>query len=203
MVDYFRKEVIYDTTIYFIISYYGLYMAYTLSYLYKRTLFIWLYSHCLLIPSDKTISSYLARITRIHDRRSTLFKYGLNAFLIGDIACLFFYYHYQPFTYIELIVPVVSMILLEIVTYSKDIDYKTEITSYIFALVWLTSKSILTAITMNTLNFKMMALGFILYLLSDVLLVFYKRNKYQILGILNIFFYYFGIFLTAYSFSFI
>ena len=95
------------------------------------------------------------------------------------------------------------MILLEVVTYSKDIDYKTEITSYIFALVWLTTKSILAAITMNTLNFKMMALGFILYLLSDVLLAFYKRNKYQILGILNIFFYYFGIFLTAYSFSFI
>lgn len=135
--------------------------------------------------------------------KKNLFKYGLNAFLIGDIACLFFYYHYQPFTYIELIAPVVSMILLEVVTYSKDIDYKTEITSYIFALVWLTTKSILAAITMNTLNFKMMALGFILYLLSDVLLAFYKRNKYQILGILNIFFYYFGIFLTAYSFSFI
>lgn len=135
--------------------------------------------------------------------KKNLFKYGLNAFLIGDIACLFFYYHYQPFTYIELIAPVVSMILLEVVTYSKDIDYKTEITSYIFALVWLTTKSILAAITMNTLNFKMMALGFILYLLSDVFLAFYKRNKYQILGILNIFFYYFGIFLTAYSFSFI
>lgn len=135
--------------------------------------------------------------------KKNLFKYGLNAFLIGDIACLFFYYHYQPFTYIELIAPVVSMILLEVVTYSKDIDYKTEITSYIFALIWLTTKSILAAITMNTLNFKMMSLGFILYLLSDVLLAFYKRNKYQILGILNIFFYYFGIFLTAYSFSFI
>lgn len=135
--------------------------------------------------------------------KKNLFKYGLNAFLIGDIACLFFYYHYQPFTYIELIAPVVSMILLEVVTYSKDIDYKTEITSYIFALIWLTTKSILAAITMNTLNFKMMALGFILYLLSDVFLAFYKRNKYQILGILNIFFYYFGIFLTAYSFSFI
>ena len=135
--------------------------------------------------------------------KKNLFKYGLNAFLIGDIACLFFYYHYQPFTYIELIAPVVSMILLEVVTYSKDIDYKTEITSYIFSLVWLTTKSILAAITMNTLNFKMMALGFILYLLSDVFLAFYKRNKYQILGILNIFFYYFGIFLTAYSFSFI
>lgn len=135
--------------------------------------------------------------------KKNLFKYGLDAFLIGDIACLFFYYHFQPFTYIELFVPVVSMILLEIVTYSKDIDYKTEITSYIFALVWLTTKSILTAITLNTLNFKMMALGFIFYLLSDALLVFYKKNKYQILGILNIFFYYFGIFLTAYSFSFI
>lgn len=135
--------------------------------------------------------------------KKNLFKYGLDAFLIGDIACLFFYYHFQPFTYIELFVPVVSMILLEIVTYSKDIDYKTEITSYIFALVWLTTKSILTAITLNTLNFKMMALGFIFYLLSDVLLVFYKKNKHQILEILNIFFYYFGIFLTAYSFSFI
>lgn len=135
--------------------------------------------------------------------KKNLFKYGLDAFLIGDIACLFFYYHFQPFTYIELFVPVVSMILLEIVTYSKDIDYKTEITSYIFALVWLTTKSILTALSLNTLNFKMMALGFILYLLSDVLLVFYKKNNHQILGILNIFFYYFGIFLTAYSFSFI
>ena len=135
--------------------------------------------------------------------KKNLFKYGLDAFLIGDIACLFFYYHFQPFTYIELFVPVVSMILLEIVTYSKDIDYKTEITSYIFALVWLTTKSILTAITLNTLNFKMMALGFILYLLSNVLLVFYKKNNHQILGLLNIFFYYFGIFLAAYSFSFI
>lgn len=138
--------------------------------------------------------------------KKNLFKYGLDAFLIGDIACLFFYYHFEPFTYTELIVPVCSMILLEILTYYKIVDfstYKTEITSYIFALVWLTTKSILTAITMNTLNFKMMALGFILYLLSDILLVFYKKNKYQILGILNIFFYYFGIFLTAYSFSFI
>lgn len=138
--------------------------------------------------------------------KKNLFKYGLDAFLIGDIACLFFYYHFEPFTYTELIVPVCFMILLEILTYYKIVDfstYKTEITSYIFALVWLTTKSILTAITMNTLNFKMMALGFILYLLSDILLVFYKKNKYQILGILNIFFYYFGIFLTAYSFSFI
>lgn len=138
--------------------------------------------------------------------KKNLFKYGLDAFLIGDIACLFFYYHFEPFKYIELIVPVCFMILLEILTYYKIVDfstYKTEITSYIFALVWLTTKSILTAITMNTLNFKMMALGFILYLLSDILLVFYKKNKYQILGILNIFFYYFGIFLTAYSFSFI
>lgn len=135
--------------------------------------------------------------------KKNLFKYGLYAFLVGDIACLFFYYHFQPFTYIELFVPVVSMILLEIVTYSKDIDYKTEITSYTFALVWLTSKSILTALTLNTFNFKMMAFGFTLYLLSDILLAFYKKNKYQILGILSIFLYYFGIFLTAYSFSFI
>ena len=135
--------------------------------------------------------------------KKNLFKYGLYAFLVGDIACLFFYYRYLPFNYIELIAPVISMILLEIVTYSKDIDYKTEITSYIFALVWLTTKSILTALSLNTLNFKMMSLGFILYLLSDVLLVFYKKNNHQILGLLNIFFYYFGIFLTAYSFSFI
>ena len=114
--------------------------------------------------------------------KKNLFKYGLNAFLIGDIACLFFYYRYLPFNYIEL---------------------KTEITSYTFALVWLTTKSILTALSLNTLNFRMMSLGFILYLLSVVLLVFYKKNNHQILGLLNIFFYYFGIFLTAYSFSFI
>lgn len=135
--------------------------------------------------------------------KKNLFRYGLYAFLIGDIACLFFYYRYLPFNYIELIAPVISMILLEIVTYSKDIELKTEITSYIFALVWLTTKSILTALSLNTLNFKMMSLGFILYLLSDALLVFYKKNNHQILGLLNIFFYYFGIFLTAYSFSFI
>lgn len=138
--------------------------------------------------------------------KKELFRYGLYAFLIGDIACLFFYYHYQPFTYKELIIPVLSMILLEIVTYFKEIDfstYKTEITSYIFALVWLTTKSILVALSLNTFNFKMMALGFILYLLSDIILAFYKKNKYSLLGMLNIFFYYFGIFLTAYSLSFV
>ena len=106
----------------------------------------------------------------------------------------------------ELIVPVCAMILLEILAYYKIVDlstYKTELTSYIFALVWLTTKAILTAFTLNTLSFIMMATGLILYLISDILLAFYKTNKIQILGILNIFFYYFGIFLTAYSFSFL
>lgn len=135
--------------------------------------------------------------------KKNLFKYGLYAFLVGDIACLFFYYHYQSFNYIELIFPVLSMILLEIYTYFNEIEYKTEISSYIFALVWLTTKSILTAISLNTLNFKMMAVGFILYLISDILLVLFKKNNVQFLGIISIFLYYFGIFLTAYSFSFI
>ena len=138
--------------------------------------------------------------------KKELFKYGLNAFLIGDIAFLFFYYHFESFTYIELIVPVCAMILLEILTYFKIVDlstYKTELTSYIFALVWLTTKAILTAINLNTLNFIMIAIGLILYLLSDILLVFYKKNNVQYLGIISIFLYYFGIFLTAYSFSFI
>lgn len=135
--------------------------------------------------------------------KKNLFKYGLYAFLIGDIACLFFYYHYQSFNYVELIFPVLSMILLEIYTYFNEIEYKTEISSYIFALVWLTTKSILTAISLNTLNFKMMAVGFIFYLISDILLVLFKKNNVQFLGIISIFLYYFGIFLTAYSFSFI
>ena len=135
--------------------------------------------------------------------KKNLFKYGLYAFLVGDIACLFFYYHYQSFNYIELIFPVLSMILLEIYTYFNEIEYKTEISSYIFALVWLTTKSILTAISLNTLNFKMMAVGFILYLISDILLVLFKKNNVQFLGIISIVLYYFGIFLTAYSFSFI
>ena len=124
--------------------------------------------------------------------KKKLFRYGLNAFLIGDIACLFFYYHYQSFNYVELIFPLLSMILLEIYTYFNEIEYKTEISSYIFALVWLTTKSILTAISLNTLNFKMMAVGFIFYLISDILLVLFKKNNVQFLGIL-----------TAYSFSFI
>ena len=105
----------------------------------------------------------------------------------------------------ELIVPVCAMILLEILAYYKIVDfstYKTELTSYIFALVWLATKAILTAFTL-TFSFIMMAIGLILYLISDILLAFYKTNKIQILGILNIFFYYFGIFLTAYSFSFL
>ncbi|WP_413464767.1 lysoplasmalogenase family protein [Catenibacterium mitsuokai] len=33
--------------------------------------------------------------------KKELFRYGLNAFLIGDIAFLFFYYHFEPFTYID------------------------------------------------------------------------------------------------------
>lgn len=138
--------------------------------------------------------------------KKELFRYALNAFLIGNTAFLFFYYHFESFTYIELIVPVCAMILLEILTYFKIIDlstYKTELTSYIFALVWLTTKSILTAISLNTLNFKMMAVGFIFYLISDILLVLFKKNNVQFLGIISIFLYYFGIFLTAYSFSFI
>ena len=112
--------------------------------------------------------------------KKQLFKYGLNAFLIGDIAFLFFYYHFESFTYIELIVPVCAMILLEILTYFNIVDlstYKTELTSYIFALVWLTTKGILTALSLNTTHFKMMAVGLVLYLISDILLAFYKTKK--------------------------
>ena len=172
-----------------------MYMAYTLSYLYKRFMFFRFYPHGLFLSSNKIISSYTSSTTRymIGDIllcKKELFRYGLNAFLIGDIAFLFFYYHFEPFTYIELIVPVCAMILLEILAYYKIVDlstYKTELTSYIFALVWLTTKAILTAFTLNTLSFIMMATGLILYLISDILLAFYKTNKIQILGILKYF----------------
>lgn len=136
------------------------------------------------------------------------FKYALYAFLIGDIAFLFFYYHFHSFILLELIIPIIMMILLEIITYFKLInieDYKTEITSYTFALTWVTTKSILTAMSLNTLMFKVMAIGFILYFISDSVLLVMKfgSKTNKILGIINILLYYSGLFLIVYSFSFL
>lgn len=134
------------------------------------------------------------------------FKYGLYAFLIGDIAFLFFYYHFQSFTLLELIIPILLMILLEIITYYHVIEideYKTEITSYVFAIGWVTTKSLLTALHMGTAAFQMMAAGFILYFISDSLLLELKfgSKHFKKLGAVNLFLYYFGLFLIAYSFS--
>lgn len=136
------------------------------------------------------------------------FKYALYAFLIGDIAFLFFYYHFHSFILLELIIPIIIMILLEIIVYYKLInieEYKTEITSYTFALTWVTTKSILTAMSLNTLMFKVMAIGFILYFISDSLLLVMKfsTKKNKFLGIFNILMYYMGLFLIVYSFSFL
>lgn len=133
------------------------------------------------------------------------FLYGLIAFLIANLCFLWFFSHYKGITVEELFLPVFSMILLTVLAYLPKMNY-TElaipIRMYTFVIAWATSKSIIVYLAMPSMMFLYCMIGFLLYLLSDLILLFYKFYECDYkkqLRLMNLLCYYCGMFMIAYS----
>lgn len=133
------------------------------------------------------------------------FLYGLSAFLLSNLYFIFYLYHFQSFQIQELLIPVLSMIVLIALDYLPHMDYKKyekPIMLYTFVIAWAMSKSIMCYLSFQNTMFFYTMIGFILYYLSDFILLFhrfYETSYHSKLRLLNLFTYYLGLFSIAYS----
>lgn len=135
------------------------------------------------------------------------FLYGLIAFLIANLCFVWFFSHFHGFTVEEFLLPVFSMILLTALSYLSKMNYGSlaiPVRIYTFVIAWVTAKSIVIYLAMPSTLFLYSMIGFVLYLLSDLILLFYKfydcayKDK---LGFINLLCYYSGLFMIAISLS--
>ncbi len=140
-------------------------------------------------------------------RQDKLLLYGIIAFAIGDAGFLFFFSQFHGITPMELIPPVVVMIIMSVIAQRDDMDFKNLIKplfAYAFIMSWATSKAIMLAFLFPTTMFLLLAIGFGLYFISDLVLLFVKfsMHRFHIMGGINLVLYYTGLFLIAYSLFF-
>ncbi|MEG0366979.1 MAG: lysoplasmalogenase family protein, partial [Coprobacillus sp.] len=95
-------------------------------------------------------------------------------------------------------------IMLISLSYLPKMDYKKmrkPVFIYAFMIAWATSRSVAVYIMMQTPMFLCIMIGFILYFISDFILLFDRFYDHQlgILRVLNLLTYYSGMFLIAYS----
>lgn len=133
------------------------------------------------------------------------FLHGLIAFLIANLCFVWYFSHFKSFTIQEFLLPIFSMILLICLSYLPKMEYgylERPIQFYTFVIAWATSCSIVVYLSMPTSFFLYHMIGFILYLLSDLILLFYEfyDSQYKkILGFINLLCYYSGLFMIAYT----
>lgn len=134
------------------------------------------------------------------------FFHGLVAFLIANLCFLWYFSHFKGLMLQEFILPVFSIVILISLSYLPKMNYgelEKPIYIYTFVIAWATSCSALVYLAMPTSFFLGNMMGFGLYLLSDLILLFYEfyETKYKnILGFMNLLCYYSGLFMIAYSF---
>lgn len=133
------------------------------------------------------------------------FLHGLITFLLANLCFIWFFSHYKGLTIEEFLLPVFSMILLTVLSYLPHMDYgklAIPVRIYTFVIAWVAAKSIVVYLAMPSTMFFSCMIGFLLYLLSDLILLFYKfyecSYKNQ-LKFINLFCYYSGLLMIAYS----
>lgn len=136
------------------------------------------------------------------------FLYGLGCFLVANICYVFYFMHFKTISLIELIFPFLSIVIVISLSYLKHMDYgkyQTPILLYAFMITLATLRSISVYLLLSTPMFLYCMIGFILYFISDIILLFerFYQCPYQpYLKILNLITYYYGIFMIAYSLLF-
>ncbi len=136
------------------------------------------------------------------------FLAGLISFLTGHIVFLYAFYQYSPFQWSDLIFPVIMMAGTYLLTRLPDMDMQgatIPVLIYAFFVSMLMAKAISMAGAYSAApRYTMLMSGTILFWFSDALIlfiIFYKR-KYKWSRFINLFTYYYGMFLIAASISF-
>ncbi|MFR7592232.1 MAG: lysoplasmalogenase family protein [Longibaculum sp.] len=133
------------------------------------------------------------------------FLYGLIAFLIANLCFVLSFYRLQGLRIEEFMIPVIAMIVLVSLSYLPHMNYsqlEKPVMIYCFVIAWAMSKSIMLYLSFQTSLFLWLMIGFILYFISDFILLFYKFYECQYknqLGFLNLLTYYAGLFMIVYS----
>lgn len=132
------------------------------------------------------------------------FVYGLLSFLIGNLCFVFYFANFSPITIIELIIPILSIISVICFSYLPKMNYKKLdkfIYAYSFVITLAMIRSVVVYMTFPSSMFLYSMIGFILYFLSDFVLLFskfYEHNSKYFQGV-NLLLYYSGLFMIAYS----
>lgn len=132
------------------------------------------------------------------------FTYGLLSFLIGNLCFVYYFTNFKAISIIELIIPILSIISAICFSYLPKMDYKKLdkfIYAYSFVITLAMIRSVVVYITFPTTMFLYSMIGFILYFLSDFVLLFsrfYEHDSKYFQGV-NLLLYYSGLFMIASS----
>jgi len=131
--------------------------------------------------------------------------YAVYAFLIGNIIFTIFFMKFiriSPILFIPSVIMMIILTLLEHQEYIKMKEIRTPIYIYSFILTMTLCASCMTYIHMNSLFFKLIMMGYILYFISDLLLISNRlgNDKSKVITEINHILYYGGLFLISYSF---
>ena len=133
------------------------------------------------------------------------FLYGLTCFLIANLCFVIYFINFQSLSIIEFILPVASIMIVIALSYLPRMDYGVydkAILAYAFMITLAMVRSVVVYLTLSTPMFLFSMVGFILYFLSDIILLFEKffecRLK-DILTVFNLITYFYGLFFIALS----
>ena len=133
------------------------------------------------------------------------FLYGLTCFLIANLCFVIYFINFQSLSIIEFILPVASIMIVIALSYLPRMDYGVydkAILAYAFMITLAMVRSVVVYLTLSTPMFLFSMVGFILYFLSDIILLFDKffecRFK-DILTVFNLITYFYGLFFIALS----
>ena len=133
------------------------------------------------------------------------FLYGLTCFLIANFCFVIYFMNFKTLSVIEFIVTVLSIVIVIALSYLPHMDYGVydkAILAYAFMITLAMVRSVAVYLTLSTPMFLFSMIGFILYFLSDIILLFqkfYECRFQNILTVLNLIIYYYGLFFIAFG----
>ena len=136
-------------------------------------------------------------------RRS--FLYGMGGFFLADVWLVYIMYHLRAVTIYDFILPALVIIFVNVISRNPKMHlghYKKPMYGYGFVLSLAVSNSIGCYLIYGTKAYLLLAIGMVLYIVSDFLLMFqyfYKTEHRDYLKIAKMLFYFIGTCFIAYS----
>ena len=136
-------------------------------------------------------------------RRS--FIYGMGGFLLADVWLLTYLYEIKDITVYDVILPIAVVIFVTLISKHPKMHlghYKKPMYGYGIVLSLAVTNSVECYFIYGTSTYLFLAIGMVLYFISDFLLMFqyfYKTEHRDKLKLAKMFFYFIGAYLVAYS----